>query len=87
MGFNPASYFGNDGEWMKLERTINSFGALSGRLQAAKYDLQALGDAYRKAMLEVPDLTFDQGGGGVSSTPAPAPSPAASEAEARRKEA
>ncbi len=88
MGFNPASYFGNDGEWMKLERMINSFGALSGRLQAAKYDLQALGDAYRKAMLEVPDLTFDQGGGGgVSSTPAPAPSPAASEAETRRKEA
>jgi len=88
MGFNPASYFGNDGEWLKLERTINSFGALSGRLQAAKYDLQALGDAYRKAMLEVPDLTFDQGGGGGgSSTPAPPPSPAASEAEARRKEA
>ncbi len=88
MGFNPASYFGNDGEWMKLERTINSFGALSGRLQAAKYDLQALGDAYRKAMLEVPDLTFDQGGGGGGgSAPAPAPSPAASEADARRKEA
>ena len=88
MGFNPASYFGNDGEWMKLERMINSFGALSGRLQAAKYDLQALGDAYRKAMLEVPDLTFDQGGGGGGgSTPAPAPSPAASEAEDRRKEA
>ena len=88
MGFNPASYFGNDGEWMKLERTINSFGALSGRLQAAKYDLQALGDAYRKAMLEVPDLTFDQGsGGGGGSAPTPAPSPAASEAEARRKEA
>jgi hypothetical protein len=88
MGFNPASYFGNDGEWIKLERTINSFGALSGRLQAAKYDLQALGDAYRKAMLEVPDLTFDQGGGGGGgSAPAPAPSPAASEAEARRKEA
>ncbi len=86
MGFNPASYFGNDGEWLKLERTINSFGALSGRLQAAKYDLQALGDAYRKAMLEVPDLTFDNGGGG-GSTPAPAPSPAASEAESRRKEA
>lgn len=84
MGFNPASYFGNDGEWLKLERTINSFGALSGRLQAAKYDLKALGDAYRKAMLEVPDLTFDQGSGG---TPAPAPSPAASEAESRRKEA
>jgi len=87
MGFNPASYFGNDGEWMKLERTINSFGALSGRLQAAKYDLQALGDAYRKAMLEVPDLTFDNGGGGGGSAPAPAPSPAASEAESRRKEA
>ena len=88
MGFNPASYFGNDGEWLKLERTINSFGALSGRLQAAKYDLQALGDAYRKAMLEVPDLTFDNGGGsGGGSNPAPAPSPAASEAESRRKEA
>jgi len=88
MGFNPASYFGNDGEWMKLERTINSFGALSGRLQAAKYDLQALGDAYRKAMLEVPDLTFDNGGGGGGgSAPAPAPSPAATEAESRRKEA
>ena len=88
MGFNPASYFGNDGEWLKLERTINSFGALSGRLQAAKYDLQALGDAYRKAMLEVPDLTFDNGGGGgAGSTPAPTPSPAASEAETRRKEA
>jgi len=88
MGFNPASYFGNDGEWLKLERTINSFGALSGRLQAAKYDLQALGDAYRKAMLEVPDLTFDQGNGsGSGNTMAQAPSPAASEAESRRKEA
>ncbi len=88
MGFNPASYFGNDGEWLKLERTINSFGALSGRLQAAKYDLQALGDAYRKAMLEEPDLTFDQGSGGRGgSASAPAPSPAASEAESRRKEA
>ncbi len=86
MGFNPASYFGNDGEWLKLERTVNSFGALSGKLQAAKYDLQALGDAYRKAMLELPDLTFDNGGGG-GSAPAPAPSPAASEAESRRREA
>ncbi|MDD3524028.1 MAG: hypothetical protein PHQ41_04960 [Candidatus Cloacimonetes bacterium] len=88
MGFNPVSYFGNDGEWMKLERTINSFGALSGRLQAAKSDLQALGDAYRKAMLEVPDLTFDQGsGGGGSSASTSTSSPVASEAEARRKEA
>ena len=88
MGFNPASYFGNDGEWLKLERTVNSFGALSGKLQAAKYDLQALGDAYRKAMLEAPDLTFDQGsGGGGGSAPAPASSPAASEAESRRREA
>ena len=87
MGFNPASYFGNDGEWLKLERTVNSFGALSGKLQAAKYDLQALGDAYRKAMLEAPDLTFDQGSGGGGSTPAPASSPAASEAESRRREA
>ncbi len=85
MGFNPTSYFGNDGEWLKLERTINSFGALSGRLQAAKYDLQALGDAYRKAMFEVPDLTFDSGRN--AGTPAPAPSPAASEAESRRREA
>ncbi len=85
MGFNPASYFGNDGEWLKLERTVNSFGALSGRLQAAKYDLQALGDAYRKVMLEAPDLTFDSGRN--AGTPAPAPSPAASEAESRRREA
>ena len=88
MGFNPASYFGNDGEWLKLERTVNTFGALSGKLQAAKYDLQALGDAYRKAVLEAPDLTFDQGsGGGGGSAPAPASSPAASEAESRRREA
>ena len=88
MGFNPASYFGNDGEWLKLERTVNTFGALSGKLQAAKYDLQALGDAYRKAVLEVSDFTFDQGsGGGGGSTPAPVPSPAASEAESRRREA
>jgi hypothetical protein len=87
MGFNPASYFGNDGEWLKLERTVNSFGTLSGKLQAAKYDLQALGDAYRKAMLEAPDLTFDQGSGGGGSAPAPASSPAASEAESRRREA
>jgi len=87
MGFNPSFYFGNDGEWNKLEKTIHQFGALSGRLQAAKYDLQALGDAYRKAMLEVPDLSFDQGrdsGGGSSRS---VPNPAASEAEARRKEA
>ena len=88
MGFNPASYFGNDGEWLKLERTVNSFGAVAGRVQAANYDRQALGDAYRKAVLEVSDFTFDQGsGGGGGSTPAPAPSPAASEAESRRREA
>ncbi|MDD2229823.1 MAG: hypothetical protein PHY48_10475 [Candidatus Cloacimonetes bacterium] len=86
MGFNPAAYFGNDGEWLKLERVVNQFGALGGRLQAAKYDLQSLGEAYRKAMLEVPDLSFDHGGGGNTGS-APAPNPAASEAEAKRKEA
>lgn len=86
MGFNPAAYFGNDGEWLKLERVVNQFGALGGRLQGAKYDLQSLGEAYRKAMLEVPDLSFDNGGGGNTGS-TPAPNPAASEAEAKRKEA
>jgi hypothetical protein len=83
MGFNPASYFGNDGEWLKLERRLNQFGALTGQLQAAKNDLQQIGSAYRQAMLDAPDLSFNPGGGSSS----PAPNTAASEAEARRREA
>ena len=86
MGFNPASYFGNDGEWLKLERRLNQFGALNKQLRDAKTDLDQIGSAYRQAMLDAPDLTFNHGGGG-GSAPAPAPSPAASEAEARRREA
>ena len=86
MGFNPASYFGNDGEWMKLERRLNQFSALNKQLRDAKTDLDQIGSAYRQAMLDAPDLTFNHGGGG-GSTPAPAPNPAASEAEARRREA
>ena len=86
MGFNPASYFGNDGEWLKLERRLNQFSALNKQLRDAKTDLDQIGSAYRQAMLDAPDLTFDHSGGG-GSTPAPAPNPAASEAEARRKEA
>ena len=86
-GFNPASYFGNDGEWLKLERRLNSFGALTGQLQAAKNDLQQMGQAYRQAMLDAPDLSFQpsggSGGGGGSTTP----NQAAADAEARRKEA
>jgi len=66
MGFNPASYFGNDGEWLKLERRINSFGALTGQLQAAKNDLQQIGQAYRQAMLDAPDLSFQPTGGSIS---------------------
>lgn len=80
MGFNPASYFGNDDEWNKLERIINSFGALSGKLQAAKNDLQALGEAYRQAMLNTPTITIP-GGGGSSGDQAVA------EAEAQKREA
>jgi len=86
MGFNPASYFGNDGEWLKLERRLNQFSALNKQLRDAKTDLDQIGSAYRQAMLDAPDLTFNHGGGG-GSTPAPAPNPAASEAETRRKEA
>ena len=86
MGFNPASYFGNDGEWLKLERRLNQFSALNKQLRDAKTDLDQIGSAYRQAMLDAPDLTFDHGGGG-GSTPAPTPNPAASEAEARRREA
>ena len=86
MGFNPATYFGNDGEWMKLERRLNQFSALNKQLRDAKTDLDQIGSAYRQAMLDAPDLTFDHGGGG-GSTPAPTPNPAASEAEARRREA
>ena len=58
MGFNPATYFGNDGEWLKLERRLNQFSALHGQLRAAKSDLQQIGQAYRQAMLDAPDLTF-----------------------------
>ena len=87
MGFNPASYFGNDGEWLKLERRLNQFGALTGQLQAAKNDLQQIGSAYRQAMLDAPDLTFNAGGGGGGGSSAPTNSPAATEAEARRREA
>ncbi len=87
MGFNPASYFGNDGEWIKLERRLNQFGALTGQLQAAKNDLQQIGSAYRQAMLDAPDLTFDTGGGGGGGSSTPATNPAATEAEARRREA
>lgn len=86
MGFNPATYFGNDGEWMKLERRLNQFSALNKQLRDAKTDLDQIGSAYRQAMLDAPNLTFNHGGGG-GSTPAPAPNPAASEAEARRREA
>jgi len=86
MGFNPATYFGNDGEWLKLERRLNQFSALNKQLRDAKTDLDQIGSAYRQAMLDAPDLTFNHGGGG-GSTPAPAPNPAASEAEARRREA
>jgi len=68
MGFNPATYFGNDGEWLKLERRLNQFSALHGELRAAKSDLQQIGQAYRQAMLDAPDLTFtptsNTGGGG-----------------------
>ncbi len=67
MGFNPASYFGNNGEWASLEQTVNQFGALSGRLQGAKNDLQAFGEAYRQAMMNVPDLNFS--GSGATTTP------------------
>ncbi len=87
MGFNPASYFGNDGEWLKLERRLNQFGALTGQLQAAKNDLQQIGSAYRQAMLDAPDLTFDAGGGGGGGSSYPAPNPGATEGEARRREA
>jgi hypothetical protein len=72
MGFNPASYFGNDGEWLKLERRLNQFGALTGQLQAAKNDLQQIGTAYRQAMLDAPDLTFtptSNTGSGGGNTP------------------
>jgi hypothetical protein len=58
MGFNPATYFGNDGEWLKLERRLNQFSALTGQLRAAKGDLQQIGSAYRQAMLDAPDLSF-----------------------------
>ncbi|MCB5285546.1 MAG: hypothetical protein LHW45_08170 [Candidatus Cloacimonetes bacterium] len=65
MGFNPATYFGNDGEWNKLDKKINSFGALTGRLQAAKREMNEIGEAYRQAMLGLPDLlSFDSGDGG-----------------------
>jgi hypothetical protein len=87
MGFNPASYFGNDGEWLKLERRLNQFGALTGKLQAAKNDLQQIGNAYRQAMLDAPDLTFDPTGGSGGRSSSAASNPAASEAEARRREA
>jgi hypothetical protein len=87
MGFNPASYFGNDGEWLKLERRLNQFGALTGQLQAAKNDLQQIGAAYRQAMLDAPDLSFNPGGGSGGGSSSPASNPAASEAEARRREA
>jgi len=87
MGFNPASYFGNDGEWLKLERRLNQFGALTGQLQAAKNDLQQIGNAYRQAMLDAPDLAFNSTGGSGGGSSSPASNPAASEAEARRREA
>ncbi len=83
MGFNPGTYFGNDGEWNKLEKRLNQFGALTGRLQAAKNELQQIGNAYRQAMLEAPELSFDpkrQGSGSNTGS-------AASETENRRREA
>jgi len=58
MGFNPATYFGNDGEWNKLERRLNQFSALHSQLRDAKNDLQQIGSAYRQAMLDAPDLSF-----------------------------
>jgi len=80
MGFNPASYFGNDDEWLKLERRLNSFGALTGQLQAAKNDLQQIGQAY------APDLSFQPSGGSGGGGGCTTPNPAAADAEDRRKE-
>jgi predicted transposase YbfD/YdcC len=70
MGFNPALYFGNDGEWLKLERRLNQFSALHGELRAAKYDLQQIGSAYRQAMLDAPDMSFtpNSNAGGTGDT-------------------
>lgn len=72
MGFNPSAWFGNNDEWGKLEARINKFGALTGRLESARQDLTKLGNAYRQAMLELPDLlsfspgSGSDGGGGKS---------------------
>jgi hypothetical protein len=87
MGFNPAAYFGNDNEWGRLEAVVNQFGALGGRLQAAKNDLQSIGEAYRQAMLDVPELEVPRGGGGGGSTGNSAADAAAREAKAREREA
>ena len=85
MGFSPALYFGK--EWNELSSRLNQFGALTGKLQAAKYELQQFGQAYRQAMLDAPDLTFNPSSGSGGGSSGSVPSPAASEAESRRREA
>jgi hypothetical protein len=88
MGFNPATYFGKEDDWSGLERVVNQFGALSGRLQAAKNDLQSIGEAYRQAMLNVSDLEFKPGGEGTDNTGnSTATQAAAAAAEAEKREA
>lgn len=82
MGFNPSTWFGK--EWNDISSRLDQFGALTGRLQKAKYDMQQIGQAYRQAMLEAPDLSFtpaksSDSGSGLSA--------ATTEAEARRREA
>ena len=85
MGFSPSLYFGK--EWNELSSRLNQFGALTGKLQAAKYELQQFGQAYRQAMLDAPDLTFNPSSGSGGGSSGSVPSPAASEAESRRREA
>ncbi len=85
MGFSPSLYFGK--EWNELSSRLNQFGALTGKLQAAKYELQQFGQAYRQAMLDAPDLTFNPSAGSGGGSSGSVPSPAASEAESRRREA
>jgi len=82
MGFNPSTWFGK--EWNDISSRLDQFGALTGRLQKAKYDMQQIGQAYRQAMLEAPDLSFtpaksSDSGSGLSA--------ATTEAETRRREA
>lgn len=87
MGWNPSAEFGNDGEWTKMESRLNKFAALTGKLQAAKQDLDVIGAAYQQAYSVIPALAIQASGGSSGAGGSNALTAAQREAEQRRRDA